>query len=430
MKSGITLRKHNGKQLYGIQKILTTLKMGMNKELKKLSVKQKLAMNYVSKESKRTKIGNKIYTNTFTPYFPSLAYDRFLKGVISVTSGKPLPVVTNFAITPQCPCNCWHCSFSDRSKKDILSLDQLKKAISDVQDLGASVIGLTGGEPLLRDDLEDIIASIDKRSMPIIFTTGYELTRDRVKRLKNAGLEIPVISLDHYKAEIHDKGRRKEGIFDAALNAIQLFQDEGFYVAVSFVPDKPLVSDRREIFKVIDFFKDIGINDMRLTSPILSGKLTSKPEERLSAENVKTIFEIQKKCTRTKGYPGVFAYDFFESEKYYGCGAGFNYMFIDSQGNVCPCDFTMLSFGNMLERPIREIWEETSQHFRNPGPACYANISNDVVCAKKTAQWPLKKEETLEILKECPSYHEERLPEFYKRMGFPFQRSGTPRSKK
>ncbi|MBW1868431.1 MAG: radical SAM protein [Deltaproteobacteria bacterium] len=417
------MRKHNGKQLYGFQKILTTLKMGRNKEIKKLSIRQKLAMNYVSKESKLTRIGDKIYTNTFTPYFPSLAYDRFLKGVISITSGNPLPVVTNFAVTPRCPCNCWHCSFSDRSKKDILSLDQLKKAIYDVQDLGTSVIGLTGGEPLLRDDLEDIIASIDKRSMPVIFTTGYKLTRDRVKSLKKAGLEIPVISLDHYKAEIHDRGRRKEGIFDAALNAIKLFQDEGFYVAVSFVPDKPLVSNRREIFKVIDFFKEIGINDMRLTSPILSGKLTSKPEERLSAENVNTIFEIQKKCTRTRGYPGVFAYDFFESEKYYGCGAGFNYMFIDSQGNVCPCDFTMLSFGNMLERPIREIWEETSKHFCAPGPACYANISNDVIFSKREAQWPLKKEATLEILEECPSYHEERLPEFYKKMGFPFQKS-------
>jgi hypothetical protein len=44
------MRKHNGKQLYGIQKILTTLKMGMNKELRKLPIKQKLAMNYVSKE--------------------------------------------------------------------------------------------------------------------------------------------------------------------------------------------------------------------------------------------------------------------------------------------------------------------------------------------------------------------------------------------
>ena len=411
------MRKHNGKQLYGIKKVLTTLKMGMNKELKHLSLKQKLAMNYVSKESKLTKINDKIFTNTFTPYFPSLAYDRFLKGIVSVTSGKPVPVVTNFAITPKCPCNCWHCSFSDRSKQDVLSFDQLQKTISDVQDLGTSVIGLTGGEPLLRDDLEDIIASIDNRSMPLIFTTGYKLTRKRVKNLKKAGLEIPVISLDHYKPEIHDKGRRKEGIFDYALNAIKLFQDEGFYVAVSFVPDKPLVSNRQEIFKVIEFFKDIGINDMRLTSPILSGKLISKPEEKLSDENVKTIFDIQKKCTKTKGYPGVFAYDFFESEKYYGCGAGFNYMFIDAQGNVCPCDFTMLSFGNILDRSVREIWEETSQHFCTPGPKCYANASNDIIFSKRTKEWPLKKQATLEILNECPSYNRERIPEFYKRMG-------------
>ncbi len=417
------MQKHNGEQLYGIKKLLTIWKMSMHKELRKLSLKQKLALNYVSKESKLTRIGNEIYTNTFTPFYPSLAYDRFLKGVVTLSSGKPLPVVTNFAVTPKCPCNCWHCSFSHRSKKDVLSLDQLKKAISDVQDSGASVIGLTGGEPLLRDDLEEIIASIDERSMPIFFTTGYKLTKERVKSLKQAGLKIPVISLDHYTAEIHDKGRRKEGIFNHAINAIKLFQDEGFYVAVSFVPDKPLVSDKKEIFRVIDFFKDIGINDMRLTSPILSGKLTARPEERLSDENIKTIFEIQKKCLKTKGYPGVFAYDFFESEQYYGCGAGFNYMFIDSEGNVCPCDFTMLSFGNILEKSIREIWEETSEHFSVPGPACYANISNDVIFEKKKAEkiseWPLKKKAAIEILDQCPSHDMARVPVFYKKMGFP-----------
>jgi len=413
------MRKHNGTQLYGIKRLAATLKMGMNKELSPLTLKQKLAMNYVSKEGKLTKIGNKIFSNTFTPFFPSLAYDRFLKGVVSVSSGKPSPVVANFAVTPQCPCNCWHCSFSDRSKKDILTLDQIKKAISEVQDLGVSVIGFTGGEPLLRDDLEEIIASVDERSMPIMFTTGYKLTRERVKKLKAAGLEIPVVSLDHYKAEVHDKGRRTEGIYDYALNAIKLFQDEGFYVAVSFVPDKTLVSNRPEIFKVIDFFKDLGINDMRLTSPILSGKLTTKPEEKLTPENVETIFEIQKKCVKTKGYPGVFAYDFFESEKYYGCGAGFNYMFIDSQGNVCPCDFTMLSFGNIHEKPIKEIWEETSKNFCTPGCSCYANLSNDFIYAKKSEEWPLKKQATKEILDECPSYDKKRLPEFYKRMGFP-----------
>ncbi len=411
------MEKINGVQLYGLKRLITTIRMGLNKELANLSLKQKLALNYVSKESKLTRLNGKIFSNTFTPYYPSPAYNRFLKGVVAAGKGIPMPVVTNFAVTPKCPCNCWHCSFSDRSREDILTLDQLKKAIADVQEMGASVIGFTGGEPLLRDDLEEIIASVDKRSMPIMFTTGYKLTAERVRRLKQAGLEIPVISLDHYQAEKHDEGRRTKGVYDYAINAIRLFKEEGFYVAVSFVPNKQLVDNRDELYKVIDFFKDLGINDMRLTSPILSGHLTARPEEKLTPENVATIFEIQKFCSATLGYPGVFAYDFFESELYYGCGAGYNYMFIDSQGNLCPCDFTMMSFGNILERPIEEIWKETSEHFCTPGCICYANKSNDVIAARKPDIWPLDKETTKEVLRECPSYDKNHLPVFYRRMG-------------
>ena len=282
--------------------------------------------------------------------------------------------------------------------------------------MGVSVIGITGGEPLLRKDLEEIIASIDNRSMPLLFTTGYQLTIERVRELKKAGLEIPVISLDHYLPEIHDKGRGKEGMFDYALNAIDMFKREGFYVAVSFVPDRKLVDNREEMFKTIDFLRDLGVNDMRLTSPILSGQLTTRPEEKLTKENVKTIFDIQKKCTKTKGYPGVFAYDYFESKLFYGCGAGYNYMFIDSQGNLCPCDFTMISFGNIKEKPVKEIWDETSGHFCLPGCSCYANKINDIIAGKKIKTFPLDKEATKQVVKECPPYDRNETPEFYRKM--------------
>ena len=89
----------NGEQLYGLKRLWATLKMGMNRELKGLSLKQKLALNYVSRESKLTRLGDKIFTNTFTPYYPSIAYGRFLKGVVCAGTGKPYPVVTNCAIT-------------------------------------------------------------------------------------------------------------------------------------------------------------------------------------------------------------------------------------------------------------------------------------------------------------------------------------------
>ncbi|RLC06181.1 MAG: radical SAM protein [Deltaproteobacteria bacterium] len=407
----------NGQQLYGPRRLMATLKMGLHKELRGLTIKQKLALNYVSKESKLTRLNGKIYSNTFTPAYPSPAYDRFLKGVVSTASGISKPVIVNFAITPQCPCNCWHCSFADRAKKDVLSLAYLKESIASVQGMGTSVIGLTGGEPLLRKDLEDVIACIDQRSMSLLFTTGYRLTRERVQRLKQAGLGIPIVSLDHYSAQRHDKGRRKEGMHACAVKAIELFKEAGFYVAISFVPDRDLVDNREELFKTIDFFRDLGVNDMRLTSPILSGHLTRTPDALLSPKHVQTIFEIQKMCTATPGYPGVFAYDYFESRQYYGCGAGYNYMFIDSQGNVSPCDFAMISFGNILKEAVEDIWQTMSEQFQVPGCGCYANRISSRMASRKPDHWPLDPITSKEIIDEVPPFDIQQIPEFYKRMG-------------
>jgi MoaA/NifB/PqqE/SkfB family radical SAM enzyme len=411
----------NGTQLYGLRKLKARLRMSFHRELKGLTLKQKLALGRVSKQSKLTRLGNEIYSNTFTPFFPSPAYDRFMKGIVSVASGTPVPVVTNFAVTSKCPCKCWHCSFSGRDKANELSLEELKRAVSDVQDLGASVIGLTGGEPLLRPDLEEIISCIGERSMPLLFTTGLELTQEKARELKRAGLKIPVVSLDHYRCEVHDRGRNREGMYNYAIKAIDMFQKEGLYVAVSFVPDRELMDNPEELHKTIEFFRYLGINDMRLTSPILSGRLTDHPEMLLSQENVGTIFEIQQVCTNTPGYPGVFAYDYFESDLFYGCGAGYNYMFIDAQGNVCPCDFTMVSIGNIRERSVKEIWKETSSLFRRPGIGCYANKCSHKIAAMAPKEFPLHAEASREVIEECPPFNEGELPLFYKEMNLRIQ---------
>ncbi|MHA1110906.1 MAG: radical SAM/SPASM domain-containing protein [Promethearchaeota archaeon] len=410
--------KINGKQLYGFSKLKVKLQMMNNKVLKSLNLKQKLGLNYVAKESKLTDLNGRIFSNTFTPYFPSLAYDRYLKGAVKIATGTPSPVITNFAVTAKCYCSCWHCSFSDREKEDGMSTEQMKKSIAEIQDMGVSVIGLTGGEPLIREDLEEIISSIDSRSMPIMFTTGYGLTVERVRKLKEAGLVIPVLSLDHYTAEVHDKGRGRKGIFDGTLKAIEMFKDEGFYVAVSFVPTKSLVEDKKDFFKMLDFFMELGINDMRLTSPILSGKLTSRPEEKLTNENIQTIWEFQKKAFKTKGAPNVFAYDYFESKKFYGCTAGYNYLFIDSMGNASPCDFTMLSLGNVKEEPIQEIWKRMSSAFKGPGCDCYANRIHDTVAALNLKTWPVPPELSKQVIEKVTPHDPSNLPVFFKKMGF------------
>lgn len=407
-----------GEQLFGFKKVGAMLEMMKSPVMKKLSVRQMLAMNYVSNHSKMTRVGDCIYMNTFTPYFPSLAYERYVAGILKTVEGKPTPVMMNFAVTANCICNCWHCSFSDRTKKNQLTVAELKDAIGQVQDLGTSMIGFTGGEPLLRSDIEEVISLVGDRSMSLMFSTGFGLTPERVRGLKAAGLGIPVVSLDHYDAAKHDKRRGKEGMHATAIKAIEMYQAEGMYVAVSFVPDHELISNREELFKTLEFFKSLGINDMRLTSPILSGQLTDHPEEKLDESDVARVNEVQNFLVKHKGYPACFAYDVFEGEKFYGCGAGFHFIFVDSSGNVCPCDFCSVSLGNMRERRISDIWEEYTKIFRAPGCSCYANAISQPIADLHTTVRPLTVEQSRDVISKCPSFTPGKVPVFYRKMGF------------
>ena len=146
-----------------------------------------------------------------------------------------------------------------------MSVEELKDEITQPQELGTSMIGFTGGEPLLRPDIEDIINLVGDKSMSLMFSTGYGLTKERVNGLKAAGLGIPVVSLDHYDAAKHDKRRGKEGMHATAIKAIEMYQAENMYVAVSFVSDHELIANLEESYKTLDFFISPDIHDIRLT---------------------------------------------------------------------------------------------------------------------------------------------------------------------
>lgn len=407
-----------GEQLYGFNKIGAMFEMMKSPVMKTLSLRQMMAMNYVSNNSKFTRVGDRLYMNTFTPYYPSPAYERYIAGILETVKGKPTPVMMNFALTANCICDCWHCSFSDRTKKNQLTVPELRDAITKVQELGTSMIGFTGGEPLLRADLEEIISLVGDKSMSLLFTTGWGLTPERARGLKEAGLGIPVISLDHRDPATHDRRRGRDGMHAAAVRAIEMFQAEGMYVAISFVPDRELLSNREELYRTLDFFRSLGVNDMRLTSPILSGHLNDHPEEKLDAADVARVQEVQRFLVKNKGYPACFAYDVFEGEDFYGCGAGFHFIFVDSSGNVCPCDFCSISLGNIRERPISDIWKEYSHIFRAPGCSCYANEISRSIAGMNTTVRPLAVEQSKDIINACPSYTRGKVPKFYEKMGF------------
>ena len=93
-------------------------------------------------------------------------------------------------------------------------------------------------------------------------------------------------------------------------------------------------------------------------------------------------------------------------------------MFIDSQGNVSPCDFTMLSLGNVKREPVADIWNKMSSHFCGPSCECYANVIHDNLMNKNISQWPVPEPISQKVLEELPPFDKENIPLFYKKIGF------------
>lgn len=104
-----------------------------------------------------------------------------------------------FAVTCRCQCNCAHCSAAYHQKKgDVeLSTEEAEKLIDDSQDLGITILAFTGGEPLLREDIFELITYVNqKRTLFLLFTNGLLLDGDNVKRLVDAGLYSIFVSLE------------------------------------------------------------------------------------------------------------------------------------------------------------------------------------------------------------------------------------------
>lgn len=92
-------------------------------------------------------------------------------------------------------------------------------------------------------------------------------------------------------------------------------------------------------------------------------------------------------------------------------------MFIDAAGNACPCDFTMMSFGSILQRPVAELWAEMNARFQRPICVCYADECAPAMAELGRSSWPATPEETRRVLEKCPPGRDGRLPVFYQKMG-------------
>ena len=174
---------------------------------------------------------DQIRINSGFPPYPSKAFDRFIEIFVNQ---KRIPHTINFAITSKCPYRCPHCLYGKRKKGD-LSTNQILDLIKEIKDLGTAILGITGGEPMLRSDLEEIISAASPELATIVYSTGYNLNKKRAEKLFKAGVGWITVGIESTDADFQDKVRGKKGSLNTGINAIKICKETGIYTATGTI---------------------------------------------------------------------------------------------------------------------------------------------------------------------------------------------------
>jgi len=352
----------------------------------------------------------RLYVNTFFPPYPSRPFDRFLDAAIE---RKRLPYSTYFAVTDKCPYNCPHCSYG-LHKKGSLPTEQALNVIAQIKSLGTVTIGFTGGEPLLREDIVELVGSVSDEVATIMFTTGHRLNKELARRLMDADLDCIMIGIESDDPAEHDKVRGGAGSFDEAVKAISISLEAGLYTAISTVGTKEKIQNG-QIQKLARLAQSHNVHEFRVLEPIPTGSSYNQKDQVLSEDESKELADFHKQWNRKNRGPAISGFSYLESEEMFGCGAGFHHLFIDAIGNVCPCDLTPLAFGNVLDEPLEKIWLKMGHMFDSPRCQC---LMKDI--CKKTSnltdsrQLPLDVEQSLELCRAVDK--SDKLPKVYKNL--------------
>ncbi|MCX7747784.1 MAG: radical SAM protein [Clostridia bacterium] len=410
------------------------LKMGLNKSCIKLAYKihklfsanPKYKLRNLIKsglhvvKNDRIKVHDGMFiVNSFIPPLNSLAFESILMGVSGrgseffdhhISGKRKFPISIYISATSRCMYSCWHCSAAKRNPGSDIGTSKMIELIQKLQDMGVGIIGFTGGEPLLRDDLEEILKSMDKRSVSFVFSTGYGLTYERARKLKEAGLLGIAISIDSVNEDEHDRMRGFNGAYKIAMEAIRNAKKAGLYTMSQTVCSKELLQGEN-LHDLACFMKNMDVDEMRIIEPLPCGKLGSREDVLLNESESKKLIEFHKACNRNRSMPKASVFSYFESDDQFGCGAGVQHSYIDHQGNLYPCDFVPISFGNVFETPVDKLWEGMHEAVGGPREYCISKHHLSGILEKSVKSYPVCAK-TLPLA--CCKCESQSVPGFYR----------------
>ncbi len=348
------------------------------------------------KEFRIQRAGRNIILHSHLPPLNSTAYRRFVdEHLVARSEG---PAHAQIGLTDQCPQKCGYC-YNRGRKGTAMDTPTILRVIRELRDMGVFWLGFTGGEPLLNKDIVEITKAASSDCAVKLFTTGCGLTPALAAGLRDAGLFSVSVSLDHWEEERHDRSRGFPGAFRTALRAIETFRAAGgIQVGVSAVLSKDMLEPER-IEALIEFLEGLGIDEAWLSETKPSVPALWSGGASITEEERRVLMALQDRLNRKKGLT-INYLGHFESGDRFGCNAGRKMVYVDAFGEVSPCVFAPMTFGNVRSAPLRDIHADMARHFP-AGSACFMNENFRLFQGHEGGELPLHRDEAVALLKDA-----------------------------
>ncbi|MDI6806481.1 MAG: radical SAM protein [Candidatus Aenigmarchaeota archaeon] len=282
------------------------------------------------------------------------------------------PIFVWWQITHRCNLKCEHCFAYEI--KDELSTDEARNIIDQLSESNIMLLKITGGEPLVREDIFDILKyACDKKITTILSTNATLITNDVAKKLSQTGIDTVQVSLDSSDKLLHEKVRGI-GTFDKTIRGIKNLLDEKLNVAIVTT----LMSHNIDsISETLDFAYKLGIRKFSTRRLVMYGRarenwmhLSPSPQKLFHAYNILRNkskeypdMTIKPECTYMFGLDPLLLKKEFAPV----CECGKTQCGIKPDGTVTPCEYVTIPAGNLKKDKFIEIWRnaEIFKKFRN-----------------------------------------------------------------
>ena len=305
-------------------------------------------------------------------YYLKLAYSPQAQ-----SSEKFVPLIMSWNVTRECNMKCNHCYINATEKKldNELNTKEAKVLMNQIYEVSRPLLVLSGGEPLLRQDIFELIDYGSKKGLKMgLGSNGYLIDDAVAKKLKTAGIATVSISLDSHIPAQHDEFRGVEGAWDKAVNACKALRKNNVLVQVNTTLTH---ENYDQIDDIMSLAESIGVENFHLFFLVPTGratKLTDISPQKYEDMITNTFAKVHKHRLNVR--PSC-APQFMRIAKglgldmrqwIRGCIAGWYYCRIYPNGDVTPCPYLPIKLGNVRDQTFKDIWfnSEVFKNLRNP----------------------------------------------------------------